>query len=293
MIVAAVPAYNEEKTIAKIVIRASRQADKVLVVDDGSSDATAEIAEKLGAVVVKHERNFGKGEALRTIFDWTRTNHADILVTLDADAQHLPEDIPKVVSPIIEGRADMCIGSRFAEQISPEMPGYRRWGAWVIRRVVRSVSSLPTKDTESGFRAYSRKALAVLMPSEMGMGAESGLLLQASERGLRITEVPITVAYKGLRRSTHNPLYHALDVLSSIFKFVSIRHPLVFYGLPGLVALLMGLYMSWQAFQIYSLYRAFPTNLGMAALGASLVGILLLAIGIILFTLITVLRERS
>jgi len=293
MIVAALPAYNEEKTIAKITIGALRHVDRVLVVDDGSSDATAEIAEKLGAVVIKHERNFGKGKALRSIFDWARANHADILVTLDADGQHLPEEIPAVLNPIIEGRADICIGSRFVEQASSEMPKYRQWGAKVISGVVRSVSGLPIKDTESGFRAYGSKALLALTPSEMGMGAESGLLLQANEKGLAITEVPTIVAYRGMRRSTANPVYHALDVLGSVFKYVSIRHPLLFYGVPGLAALVTGLLFGLQAFQIYSLYRAFPTNLGIVAVGASLIGVLLLSVGIMLFTLITVMREKS
>jgi hypothetical protein len=126
----------------------------------------------------------------------------------------------------------------------------------------------------------------------MGMGVDSELLLRASERGLKITEVPITVAYKGLVTSTHNPVYHAMDVLGSVMKYISIRHPLLFYGIPGVVALAIGLSLGLQAFDIYSRYGAFPTNLGMAALGMSLVGLMLLAIGIILFTLITVLRER-
>jgi glycosyltransferase involved in cell wall biosynthesis len=292
MIIAAVPACDEEKTIGRVVVGALRHVDKVLVVDDGSSDLTGEIAEKLGAIVIRHRRNLGKGEALRTIFDWARRNQADVLVTLDADGQHLPEEIPKVAGPILEGRADISIGSRFLEKASSEMPRHRRWGAHVIGGVVRSVSGVPIEDTESGFRAYGREALQILMPSEMGMGVDSELLLKASERGLKITEVPIRAAYKGLVTSTHNPLYHAIDVLASIMKYVSIRHPLWFYGVPGVLALAMGLSLGLQAFDIYSRYRAFPTNLGMAALGMSLVGIMLLSIGIILFTLITVLRER-
>ena len=293
MIVAALPAYNEEKSIAKVIVGALRQVDKVLVVDDGSSDATAEIAEKLGAIVIKHERNFGKGGALRTIFNWARTNHVDILVTLDADGQHLPEEIPEVLKPVIEGRADICIGSRFIDQASSEMPRHRQWGAKAISGIVGSLSGLPIGDSESGFRAYGRKALSVLTPVEMGMGAESSMLLQAGEKGLTITEVPINVAYKDLaRHRTRNPLYHALDVLGSIFKYVSIRHPLLFYGLPGLLALGMGLYLGLRALETYSLYREFPTNIGLIAIAASLVGVVLLSTAIMLFTLVTVIRER-
>jgi glycosyltransferase involved in cell wall biosynthesis len=294
MIVAALPAYNEEKTIAKVTIGASRYVDKVLVVDDGSSDATAEIAEKLGAIVVKHQRNLGKGAAVRTMFQWARMNNVDIMVTLDADGQHLPEEIPKVLKPLIGETADICVGSRFVGEAISEMPKHRQLGAKAITGVVSSLSGLPIRDSESGFRAYGKKALSVLTPAEMGMGAEASMLLQAGEKGLTIAEVPISVVYKDLARpSARNPLYHGLDVLGSIMKYVSIRHPLIFYGLPGLVALAIGLSLGWQAFDTYRLYRQFPTNLGMAALGISLVGILLLAIAIILFTLITVLRERS
>jgi len=294
MIVAALPAYNEERTIAKVTIGALRHVDRVLIVDDGSSDATAEIAEKLGAVVIRHQRNLGKGGALRTMFKWARANHADIMVTLDADGQHLPEEIPNLLTPIIDGSADICVGSRFVGEATSEMPRHRQWGAKVITGIVSSLSGLPIRDSESGFRAYGKKALSVLVPAEMGMGAEASMLLQAGEKGLTIAEVPINVAYKDLARPTaRNPVYHGLDVLSSIMKYVSIRHPLLFYGLPGLVALAIGFSLGWQAFDIYRLYRQFPTNLGIVALGASMVGILLLAVAIILFTLITVLRERS
>jgi hypothetical protein len=216
------------------------------------------------------------------------------MVTLDADGQHLPEEIPKVLKPVVDGTADICVGSRFVEQATSEMPRHRQLGAKVLTGIVSSLSGLPIGDSESGFRAYSRKALSFLTPAEMGMGAEASMLLQAGEKGLAIAEVPISVAYKDLARpSARNPLYHGLDVLGSIMKYVSIRHPLIFYGLPGLVALAIGLWLGSQAFDIYRLYRQFPTNLGMAALGVSLVGILLLAIAIILFTLITVIRERS
>jgi len=127
----------------------------------------------------------------------------------------------------------------------------------------------------------------------MGMGVDSELLLKASEKGLTITEVPIRANYKDLDTSTHNPLYHGLDVLSSVIKYVSIRHPLPFYGLPGLVGIIIGVVLGLQAFEIFASSGEFPPNLGIIAVAADLAGILLLSIGIILFTLITVLRERS
>lgn len=292
MIVAAVPACNEEKTIGRVVTGAVRQVDKVIVIDDGSSDATAEIAEKAGATVIRHLQNLGKGEALRTIFKWARSNDVDVLVTMDGDGQHLPEQIPHVMKPVLDGEADISIGSRFVDGASHEMGRYRRMGTTVIGGVVRAVSGSEVKDTESGFRAYNRKALAVT-PTEMGMGVDSELLLRVTRRGLRVVEVPITVAYAGLSTSTHNPFYHAFDVLLSVFKYLSIRHPLIFYGLPGLVALGFGLYLGFQAFDIFSRSGTFPPNLGIIAVGAALTGFVLLSVGIILFTIITVIRERT
>jgi hypothetical protein len=163
----------------------------------------------------------------------------------------------------------------------------------VIRQVVKSVSGNPIGDTESGFRAYGRRALSCLLPSEMGMGVDSELLVKASEKNLMIAEVPVRIEYEGLKASKHNPIYHGLDILASTFKHLSIRHPLLFYGIPGTILLLAGIIFGIWTLQRYLEYGIFPPLLGMVAVGGFSVGITLISIGIMLFTMISVIKERG
>ena len=113
VVVAAIPAYNEEKTIARVVLQAQRHVDSVLVCDDGSEDLTTEIAERLGATVMRHERNLGKGAALKSLFEMALEVNADVVVTLDADGKHNPSEIPLFISQVLDGDADIVLGSRY------------------------------------------------------------------------------------------------------------------------------------------------------------------------------------
>ena len=290
--IAGIPAYNEERTIARVVIEASKFVDKIIVVDDGSSDMTGEIAKRVGAKVIRHPVRLGKGEGFRTIFKLSRKLDADVLVTLDADGQSSPREIPIVLEPVVKGKTDICVGSRFLGKKPSEMPRYRWWGTRLIRRFTTSTSNLSIKDTESGFRAYGRKALSCLIPSEMGMGVDSELLLKANEKGLKIVEVPISVAYKDLDTSKHGPLFHGLDVIFSVLKHLSIRHPLMFFGFPGLISIVVGLGFGYWTFETYTNYHYLSTTLSLVAVGVFSMGVLLLSIGVMLFTLISVLRDR-
>ena len=127
LIVAGIPAYNEEKTIAKVILLTKKFVNKVIIVDDGSNDMTKEIAEALDAEVLVHKENLGYGASLRSIFHKAREIDADILVTLDADGQHDPRMIPRIIKPILNGEADIVIGSRFLGDT--DMPKYRKFGA--------------------------------------------------------------------------------------------------------------------------------------------------------------------
>jgi glycosyltransferase involved in cell wall biosynthesis len=136
-VVVGIPAFNEEKTIAKVVLKAQKYADKVLVCDDGSTDMTGEIAERLGADVVRHEKRLGYGAALRSLFRRARELNADVFVTLDGDGQHEPREIPGVVKAVVEDGVDVAIGSRFVdESLARGMPWYRRFGVRFITRLV-------------------------------------------------------------------------------------------------------------------------------------------------------------
>jgi len=289
MIAVGIPAFNEEATIAKVVVRALRHADKVLVVDDGSGDDTALIAEKLGVAVIRHERNLGKGAALRTCLDWARSSGVGILVTLDADGQHDPDEIPRIIDPILKGEADVVIGSR---RVMSEAPTYRRFGGRFLDRATGVRVGGVVVDAQSGFRAYSREALEHVTAAEYGMGADSEILMRAKDAGLKIVEVPAKISYEGPKLSTHNPVYHALDVFFSMLKFISIRHPLLFYGGSSAVMFLIAAVFGFQTLDYYARWNKVITNLALISIAAGIIGFLSLFTGVILFTLITVLREK-
>lgn len=231
-VVACVPAYNEEKTIAKVVLLAREHVGKVVVCDDGSSDLTAEIAERLGAEVVRHETRLGYGAALQSLFQKARELGADVMVTIDGDGQHNPQEIPRLVDPILEAKADVVIGSRFLEKTENDVPAYRRWGISVITKLAGKASNNNVSDAQCGFRAYNKKAIGNMKLVEGGMGASAEILLKTSEHGLKVAEVPINCRYQGLETSTHSPISHGLGVVMSIIRLVVEERPLVFLGIP-------------------------------------------------------------
>jgi len=286
-VVACIPAFNEERSIARVVLEARRYVDRVIVCDDGSTDMTGEIAEALGALVIKHERNIGKGAAMRSLFKKARELDADIVVTLDADGQHDPKDIPKLVNALIKERVNIVVGSRFINSVD-EIPSYRIFG----NKMLNLFTDKKVTDTQSGFRVYDKKSLEMLNPAEMGMGVDSELLIKARDLGLKIIEVPISVNYKVERPSKLNPLYHGLDVVLSIVKYLSTRRPLLFYGIPGFSALIISLFFWLWTFRIFTETRGINTNIALIALGATLVGLMLMTTAIILWVLISVLREK-
>lgn len=288
-LVVGIPAYNEEKTIAKVVVGAQSHTSNVIVIDDGSSDMTAAIAEKLGAKVIRHERNMGKGEAFRSLFSECREMGAEVMITLDGDDQHDPADIPKLVDPVLKGEADVVIGSRFHAD-NKGIPSYRKAG----NRLLNAVTVSGVSDTQSGFRAYNKKAIEALRPSESGMGVDSEILMDASKGGLRILEVPVSVKYGIGKTSTHNPVYHTVDVLTSAIKLTSIRHPMTFYGIPGLLVTLLGFYFVVHAYLLFlgkQVISALVLTYALVGFSIGIFGIFTFFTGIILFTLSTVLRK--
>jgi len=293
IIIAAIPAVDEEKTIAKVVIKSMRHVDRVFVCDDGSKDMTGEIAKALGAEVIRHERNMGYGSALASLFRRAREIGADVMVTLDADMQHNPEDIPRLVKPVLDGEADIVIGSRLLEKRGNEIPKGRRFGIKVITRLADAASYKELTDAQSGFRAYSRKAIEMITPTELGMGSSTEILLKAKEKGLRIKEIPIKVNYDVEKPSTHNPLYHGIDVILSTVKHMSIRHPLLFYGIPGAIALLTAIAFWVWTLQIFAATRQVVTNIALVAIGATIVGLMLLTTAVILWVIVSLIREAK
>ena len=286
-----IPAYNEEKNIASIITKLKKITDSIIVCDDGSSDMTSDISKNLGAIVITHKKNMGYGVAINSIFQKAKELNIDLLVTFDADGQHRVEDIEKVVEPIKNNTADLVIGSRFLDKKS-DIPNYRKIGIKVITQVTNASIKKKLTDSQSGFRAYNQRVLSQISPSDMGMGISTEILIKSSSKGLRITEVPITVLYEG-DTSTHNPVSHGTSVLISTIKYTSIEHPLKFYGIPSIIFLIMGSTFTYLAIQFYSEVGRLNTNITLLAGATILIGIVLLISAILLFSLVSVVRDRD
>ena len=291
-IIVGIPAFNEEKNIAVLIIQLKKIADKIIVCNDGSTDLTSEIAEELGATVINHKKNLGYGAAIRSIFLKSKDLDVDILVTFDADGQHRIEDINKVINPIINGESDLVIGSRFLDESEKEVPKYRKVGINVITKITNATIKKQLTDSQSGFRAYSKKVLNELNPSELGMGISTEILIKASARNFRISEVPIKIIYKG-NTSTHNPISHGSSVLFSTIKYTSIEHPLKFYGIPSVILFAIGLFLTYYSVEYYAELGRLNTNLTLVSAGIILTAVVLAMTGILLYSLISVVREKN
>jgi glycosyltransferase involved in cell wall biosynthesis len=288
-VLAAIPAFNEQKTIGSVVLTARRYANKVIVIDDGSEDETAWIAEQAGATVIHHPTNRGYGAALRSCLDYARNNDFGVLVVLDGDGQHRPEMIPRVVAPIREGRADVSIGSRFLRgHKSIGVPRYRKFGIGVITRLTNLGTRHSGKitDAQSGFRAFSRAAIAAINPLEEKMGASAEILWEADRHGLRILEVPIVVDYHA-SGSTRGPVQHGLSVVGSMIRYVETKHALLIFAVPGFVLFILGLGLGLFVLESYSQTHVPALGLAMVTVLVTVVGLLLAFTGLIMHAVIT------
>ena len=286
------PAYNEEKNIASIITKLEDAYDLVIVCDDGSSDLTGKIASKMGAIVITHEKNKGYGAAIRSLFLKSKELEVDILVTFDADGQHSVNDITKVIQPILDQKADLVIGSRFLDKNQDDIPSYRKTGIQIITKLTNTTLKEKIKDSQSGFRAYSKDVLSKILPSDSGMGVSSELLIKASNNDFIITEIPIKISYEG-DTSTHHPVSHGLSVTLSTLKFISIEHPLKFYGIPGICFMIVGLFFTVLTLQLFSETRQIITNTSLLAIGTIIFATMLLMTAIILYSVVNLIREKN
>jgi glycosyltransferase involved in cell wall biosynthesis len=272
-VVAIIPAYNEERAIGSVVLKTVPVVDEVIVVDDGSRDGTADLAVRAGATVVRHDVNKGKGVALRTGFRHARERHPDAVVTIDADGQHMPSEIPAVAQPVLEGRADIVVGSRYLQPTS-DVPLARIWGHRFFNFVTNRSSGVPVTDSQSGFRAFSTRAIENFTFTSNSFSVESEMQFVARERGLRLVEVPIVIRYDDPPK--RNVFVHGLVVLNGIMRLIGQHHPLLFFSLPGLLILLMGLGLGMYVVEQYTTYQEL-------AIGYGLITVMLLTIGHVSF----------
>ena len=288
-IVIGIPAYNEEEKIAGLLIKLKKISQNIIVCNDGSNDLTGKIAKELGATVIEHEKNLGYGSAIKSIFLKAREINADVLVTFDADGQHRIEDINAILEPIKNNIADIVIGSRFLNN-NQEIPKYREIGIKAITKLTNVTGGTKITDSQSGFRAYSKKILKEIQPKESGMGISTEILIKTQKAGFIITEVPITILYEG-DTSTHNPISHGSSVILSTLKYVAIERPLVFYGIPGIIFLLVGLAFGVWTIQIYSDQGEVITNIALVGIGGVIMGTILMLTATILYSIVSVVKH--
>ena len=290
LVVVGIPAFNEEKTIARVVLEAQKYADMVVVCDDGSEDMTGEIAAHLGAVVIRHECNSGYGAALQSLLKRARELKADVLVTLDSDGQHDPAEIPRLVKPIEDGVAEVVLGSRFKDENgTADMPLYRQLGVKVITKIANGSGKNSVSDAQSGFRAYSKNAMSRLgSMSETGMGASIELLREVDKKGLKVCEVPITCKYTnsvGTKTSTEHPVTHGVGLIMSIIKLVVEDRPLPLLGIPGLLVLTAGVLFGVWMMDLYAAGHQIVTNVALASISFILIGFFMISTAITLYAI--------
>ena len=245
---AAIPAYNEEIAIAGVILRCRAYVDEVLVVDDGSEDRTADVAKLAKATVQTSELNAGKGVAIQEALEYAKAHGFQAMVLLDGDGQHDPADIPQLLEPVLQGDADIVIGVR--ERATSRMPIYRRFGQRVLDFLTAAGARDAVTDSQSGFRALSRRAIESLSLDETSFSVESEMLFEAKGLGLRIAEVPIQVRYD-VDGSTKGPLSHGFGVVDGLLRIVAVRHPLAFLGGMGIALIVAGLALGLVALRTF------------------------------------------
>ena len=278
-LIAAIPAFNEEKYIGTVVLKTRQYVDEVIVVDDGSADSTSSVASLAGATVIRHDKNEGKGVAIQNAMAEASKKNPEALILLDADLQHNPDEIPILLKPVTRDGFDIAIGSR--QQQKKNIPRYRRIGQRVLSFSTRVLSKEKVVDSESGFRALSPRALAELKLRQKGFAIETEMISAANERGLKITEVPISAIYTG-DTSTLNPIRHGMGVLTSTINMISERRPLLFFGLPGIILIAAGIYLGVWVIDVAQGGGGVPAGRAMIAILLVLAGVFSTFTGIIL-----------
>lgn len=287
-VLVAIPAYNEDRYIGSLVLKLKAAGYPVLVVDDGSDDRTAEVAEMAGAEVIRHSRNLGKTSGVETAFRRARELDVDAVVLIDGDSQHDPTEIGAVVAPVLAGQADMVIGSRFAG-VSSRIPRWRVLGQHALTLATNLGSGVALSDSQSGFRAFSRRAFERMRFTGVGFSVESEMQFNAKQLGLAVAEVPITVHYDiPLKR---NPVHQGLRVVDTVLRLVAQHRPLLFFSLPGVVMLVCGVVLGLHVVRIYEATSVLAVGYALITVLLCIAGLLSLFVGIVLHTLLALVGD--
>ena len=286
-VIVAIPAFNEEVAIGSVVLRSLKYADEVYVIDDGSKDMTAEVAQLAGANVVKHEKNGGYGAAIKTCFETAKKANADIMVIIDSDGQHNPDDIPCLIKEMLDSKSDIVIGSRFVNGNgkNQHIPAYRKFGMKVLDTATNAGTGLHISDSQSGFRAYSSNAIKSIILHDSDMGAGSEILVRAAEKNLKIVETPIHVRYDLKNTSSKNPISHGFGVLNNIITLISQRRPLLFFGIPGLLMLFIGTVFCFMVLETFNDTRNVAIGYALIFMLCTIIGVFSIFTGLTLMAI--------
>lgn len=286
-VIAIIPAYNEATNIINIINEVKKHVSSIIVVDDGSDDDTYRLALSTHTKVIRNNRNRGKGAALKRGFLECLKYKPDIIVTVDADGQHDPEDIPNLLKPIQEGMADLVIGSRYNTLVKQEIPRIRGLGLSIIDVLNRTLMKINVRDTQSGFRAYSKFILGIITDYDsVGYGAETEQLARAELHGFNIMEVPVKIRYHGLAQTSKmNPYLHGTHIFSTILKIAVEKKPLLIFGFSGIILILLSMIPIINILLIFNETRYFSVPLAIISLGLICIGSLSIVISFVLYAL--------
>ena len=278
-VVVVIPAYNEERFIGSVVLKVLQYPVTVIVVDDGSNDDTANLAEAAGALVVRHTQNKGKGEALNTGFHEARNLKPEAIVMIDGDGQHMPEQLLAIVGPVLAGEADIVIGSRYLSEHTG-VPTHRVIGHWFFNLITRLSSGIKATDSQSGYRAFSPLAYNADLFHSSNFTVESEMQFLAREHGLRVLDVPITIRYTD--KPKHSVWQHGLSVLNGILRLAGQYRPLMFIGLPGAIVMLAGIGMGLWVVERFLHVREVAVGTAFGSVLLSMTGLVMLSTAIVL-----------
>lgn len=292
IIIAVIPAYNEALSIGSVVLSTRRFVDHVIVVDDGSSDETSIIAQAAGAEVITLTGNGGKARAMMKGFERARKFNPMAVVMLDGDGQHNPAEIPTILKPVLAGQADLVIGSRFLIN-GNNIPRYRMLGQKTLDLATHMSSGYASTDSQSGFRAISRKGLENLTFQSEGYNLESDMITHFLQKGLKITEMPVTVKYDVPNKHKKNPFSHGMHIMGHIVGVVGYRKPLITFGIPSLILLSIGLISGSWAFTTYYATSKLPYGPSILSALALILGLLMMTSALILNSIVQIIRMEN
>ena len=282
-VIVGIPLYNSEETIGSIILSCSKHADEVVCIDDCSSDKSADISRAAGATIISHKVNRGVGGVAKTLFKYAKEKNASIVVLIDSDGQHDPNDLPKMIKPLNENKADLVIGSRFVSGgKSKDMPTYRKFGLKLINTVSKLHSKQLIRDTQSGYRAFNKKAIDSVRFENDGMKSSLEILESISDKGLRILEIPTTIRYDLKNTSSLHPIPHGISVFSYALSALSQKRPLLVFGLPGLIMIIIGGLFGLRTINHVSEWTGVTVGPGVTFVWIGALGIPLLVSGIVL-----------